>query len=907
MVSVKCESVQIQEGRMEPKELLNVEVFLEGKDLYIGHGSQWKVKGKDIMRMEVENDLEFWIETKKNLKFHFVHQQRPSHDQSKKWESLLRRLRDKYERNASQEHFSGFIQSSSKHTLGRHSPAKRPFTVQQQKSSRSISLTPVGTVSTSSRRQRGMFGTRGRAPTLHSSDAKKSRIPLVIDDSVKIESAIKRKQIVPVDPFFSENEESGEVDDVPLLQDDPSHDIDQADEEVIEGTTHEPMEVQPKSRRTKVRLRKMVSKQLDCENDDDSDDEDIFSPNNSDLTTPAHQRVIVTNVVTNTRSAEVEKSDEVPERKSQSSLLTYFSTQGKAESSQSSLPTTPAKPVHVGLLTQSARFSRAITTTIAASASKAAHRIPTTDNPLWLQSSPARNVRSPQEKRRKELLGPHPDLQSTTRRKKDDIDVLRNDPIEEFSSPPRKLVKTSLIHTAEQLPRTSIRRRIVPTLVNRFANSSDSISKGSAVAIDIPEQVNRSIAGLFSVRNLDMGPSTPLYRKFRGLRNLGNTCYQNASLQLLYTCRDLISALQERSSKGPLTNSICKIAQALSPKHMPPVNSQMIKDVMDAKTDKYVGYEQRDAHEFLSDLVDFIHDELEEDRKKEQDSTESNGLPTDDFCMKVQVCLKCCSCGYTRNKEEMYRHLSIDIINDPDASSGDASDDTSQAVPVATVEKSLAHFFQPETRDIKCEKCKEGSQAQQTLRILSPPKLLVLHLKRFIVVERAISPASSEKDVENYPPNCTSATLTIPPQVEYILRKNKAPIAIPSSLSLGSYMTSADGQRSRENAPPHDSDSADVSIFQANNAFQESNFELQSIVHHIGSRASSGHYTADAVRIEGITANEKTTKPASDEISNELWVSFDDSISTETSLEKILENKFKQSTAYMLLYSLKHA
>jgi hypothetical protein len=63
----------------------------------------------------------------------------------------------------------------------------------------------------------------------------------------------------------------------------------------------------------------------------------------------------------------------------------------------------------------------------------------------------------------------------------------------------------------------------------------------------------------------------------------------------------------------------------------------------------------------------------------------------------------------------MYRHLSIDIVSDESAS----SEATAQIVSMASVEKSLDHFFQPEVREIKCEKCSDGTHAQQTLRILS--------------------------------------------------------------------------------------------------------------------------------------------------------------------------------------------
>jgi uncharacterized UBP type Zn finger protein len=64
-----------------------------------------------------------------------------------------------------------------------------------------------------------------------------------------------------------------------------------------------------------------------------------------------------------------------------------------------------------------------------------------------------------------------------------------------------------------------------------------------------------------------------------------------------------------------------------------------------------------------------------------------------------------------RFKEEIYRHLSIDITN---------GDGGKEGVDVeGSVEKGLAQFFQPETREIKCEQCDDGVDASQTLRITS--------------------------------------------------------------------------------------------------------------------------------------------------------------------------------------------
>jgi ubiquitin C-terminal hydrolase len=74
----------------------------------------------------------------------------------------------------------------------------------------------------------------------------------------------------------------------------------------------------------------------------------------------------------------------------------------------------------------------------------------------------------------------------------------------------------------------------------------------------------------------------------------------------------------------------------------------------------------------------------------------------------------------------------------------------------------LESFFHPEDREVKCEKCDEGQIATQTLKILSKPKALLLHLKRFIVVEKQVADENQ--------PNGNSSIM------EVVLQKNRVSI-----------------------------------------------------------------------------------------------------------------------------------
>lgn len=221
----------------------------------------------------------------------------------------------------------------------------------------------------------------------------------------------------------------------------------------------------------------------------------------------------------------------------------------------------------------------------------------------------------------------------------------------------------------------------------------------------------------------------------------------------------------------------------------------------------------------------------------------------------------------------------------------------------------------------RCESCRGEfstvsflSSVQCTLQnsqypiLLRSPKALLLHLKRFVLVEKPIAQQVTVSE-SNHDAGENAEAPKRKAAVEMAIRKNKvrscylesrkwhlfckhacsqlivwmsllqAPVILNRTISLGPIVSS---DKSKE------SDSGD----------SMATYDVKSVSHHIGGTAWSGHYTCDAIRERDPKATSPTKEP------DETWVSFDDGLTSATTADQVLNSEKSKKTAYMLLYTL---
>uniref|UniRef100_A0A673YSQ3 Ubiquitin carboxyl-terminal hydrolase n=1 Tax=Salmo trutta TaxID=8032 RepID=A0A673YSQ3_SALTR len=227
-------------------------------------------------------------------------------------------------------------------------------------------------------------------------------------------------------------------------------------------------------------------------------------------------------------------------------------------------------------------------------------------------------------------------------------------------------------------------------------------------------------------------PQPPL----QGFSNLGNTCYMNAILQSLFSLPSFSNDLLKQGipwKKVPANALLRRFAHLLAKKDIscPEVKKDLLRRVkssISSTAERFSGYMQNDAHEFLSQCLDQLKEDMEKVNKSwksdsaawdEADTSHTYTCPVVvNMEFEVQHTITCKGCGEVVTKREQFNDLSIDLPR------------RKKTIPLRSIQDSLDLFFRMEEIEYSCEKCSRKA-ATVTHKFSRLPRVLILHLKRY--------------------------------------------------------------------------------------------------------------------------------------------------------------------------------
>eukprot|EP00392_Amoebophrya_sp_AT5.2_P001261 g1263.t1 len=241
-------------------------------------------------------------------------------------------------------------------------------------------------------------------------------------------------------------------------------------------------------------------------------------------------------------------------------------------------------------------------------------------------------------------------------------------------------------------------------------------------------------------------PFSGWQRNLVGLRNLGNTCFLNSSIQCLLSIPQLQTYFRERFSEAdlnertaPLKGKLAREFSALleevrgsSSSRSAVLSPASLRNLIIRYAPQFSGYSQQDSHEALRFLLDGLHEDLNRVKSKPKycEMKDIKGESVDDAALRwwrysmshgdspindifggqLLSETRCGMCGHKSWTFDVFLDLSLPIPARPGG----------MDAPVMVG-----------PADYHCEACKARKGLTKRLTIYKPPRVLVVHLKRF--------------------------------------------------------------------------------------------------------------------------------------------------------------------------------
>ena len=274
-----------------------------------------------------------------------------------------------------------------------------------------------------------------------------------------------------------------------------------------------------------------------------------------------------------------------------------------------------------------------------------------------------------------------------------------------------------------------------------------------------------------------------------GLKNVGNTCYMNSTLQCLSATprfarffldgsyKKAINATNPLGTKGVLAEAFAQLVRVLWSEQYTFVSPVTFRQAITRFAPAFRGYDQHDSQEFLAFLLDGLHEDLNyvvhkpppvemtPSREEELETLpqqiasvkewsiyrqRNDSLIVDFFQGQFRNKMTCLTCGKTSTTYNAFMYLSLPVPS-------------GRGISKVTLEQCLDAFVREEIMDKadawNCPRCKKPRKATKRLSISRLPHFLLIHLKRFSFrgpvtdkIETRVTFPLSSLDLTNYMP-----------------------------------------------------------------------------------------------------------------------------------------------------------
>ncbi|XP_015429538.1 PREDICTED: ubiquitin carboxyl-terminal hydrolase 8 [Dufourea novaeangliae] len=224
-----------------------------------------------------------------------------------------------------------------------------------------------------------------------------------------------------------------------------------------------------------------------------------------------------------------------------------------------------------------------------------------------------------------------------------------------------------------------------------------------------------------------------------GLKNLGNSCYMNSIIQCLSNTTHLakyftdnlyaddLNTSNDNSTQGQVVEEVAQVIKVLWRGQYKSISPRDLKIAVGQYKLQFESYEQQDSHEFLTFLLDWMHNDLKKKCKVPLEMTvaeeawdkamgSQRSIISDLFFGQLRSTITCSFCKQSSTTYETFNSLTTSLPHSNRCTLNDC------ILKFVTGQKVVGW---------KCPKCQTAREATKKFDFVKLAPIIVIHLNRF--------------------------------------------------------------------------------------------------------------------------------------------------------------------------------